>query len=88
MTLDSNMALENETLNKLAEAISNLSASTSIAAFSGLSNSQTTGNKDSDLTAIHAASLKLPEFWTDDPEVWFVRVETQFRSRAGVSKLF
>ena len=76
------MALENETFNKLAEAISNLSASTSIAASSGLSNSQTTGNQDSDLTAIHAVSLKLPEFWTDDPEVWFVRVEAQFRSRA------
>ena len=82
VTPDLNMALENETLNKLAEAISDLSASTSIAASSGLSNSQTTGNQDSDLTAIHAVSLKLPEFWTDDPAVWFVRVEAQFRSRA------
>ena len=76
------MALENETLNKLAETISNLSAITSIAASSGLSNSQTTGNQDSDLTAIHAVSLKLPELWTGDPEVWFVRVEAQFRYRA------
>ena len=62
MTPDLNMALENETLNKLAEAIGNLSASTSIAASSRLSNNQTTGNQDSDLTAIHAVSLKLPEF--------------------------
>ena len=82
VTPDLNMSLENETLNKLAETISNLSATTSIAASSGLSNSQTTGNQDSDLTAIHAVSLKLPEFWTDDPEVWFVRVEAQFRSTA------
>ena len=76
------MAPENETLNKLAEAIGNLGACTAIAVSSRPSSSQTTGNQDSDLTAIHAVSLKLPEFWTYDPEVWFVRVEAQFRSRA------
>ena len=76
------MTLENETLNKLAEAIGNLGASTAIATSLRLSSSQTTGNQDSDLTAIHALSLKVPEFWIDDPKVWFVRVETQFRSRA------
>ena len=60
VTPDLNMALESETLDKLAEAINKLSASSSIAASSGLSNSQTTGKQDSDLTAIHAVSLKLP----------------------------
>ena len=82
MTPHLNMALENETLNKLAEAIGNLSASTAIAASWRPSRNQTIGNQDSDFTAIHAVSLKLPEFWTDDPEVWFIRVEAQFRSRA------
>ena len=53
-----------------------------IAASSRPSSSQTTGNQESDLTAIHAVTLKLPEFWTGDPEVRFVRVEAQFRSRA------
>ena len=27
-------------------------------------------------------SIKLPEFWSDDPEVWFVRVEAQLRSKS------
>ena len=81
MIPDLNMALENETLNELAEAIGNLSASTAITASSRPSSSQTTGNQDSDLTAVHTVSLKLPEFWTDDPEIWFIRVEAQFRSR-------
>ena len=68
MTPDLNMALENETLNKLAEAIGHLSANTGIAAFSRPLSSQTMGNQDTDSTAIHAVSLKLPEFWTDDCE--------------------
>ena len=81
VTTDLNMALENETLNKLPEAISNLSASTAITASSRPSRSQTTGNQDSDLIAIHVVSLKLSKFGTDDPEVWFVKVEAQFRFR-------
>ena len=75
------MALESEILNKLAEAIGNLSASTAIAVSSRPSISQTTRNQESDWTAIHAISLKLPEFWIDDPKVWFVSAEAQFRSR-------
>ena len=26
----------------------------------------------------HAVSLKLPTFWTNQPEVWFVQAEAQF----------
>lgn len=32
--------------------------------------------------AIAAASLKIPAFFTDDPELWFVRIEAQFRTKA------
>ena len=32
--------------------------------------------------AVRAVSLKLPEFWTDKPEVWFARVESQFGTKA------
>ena len=69
MTSDLNKAPENETINELAEAIGDLSASTAIAASSRPSSSQTTGNQGRDLTVIHAVNLKLPEFWTDDPKV-------------------
>jgi hypothetical protein len=31
--------------------------------------------------AVNAASIKLPEFWTEDPELWFARVEAQFATR-------
>ena len=31
--------------------------------------------------AINATSIKLPEFWTEDPELWFARVEAQFATR-------
>ena len=30
---------------------------------------------------IHAVSLKLPEFWTRSPEVWFARIEAQFGTK-------
>ena len=33
-------------------------------------------------TKIQAVSVKLPEFWTDDPEIWFLRAEAQFRSKS------
>lgn len=29
---------------------------------------------------VHTASLKLPEFWRANPQVWFLRLEAQFRS--------
>lgn len=30
---------------------------------------------------VNAASIKLPEFWTEDPELWFARAEAQFATR-------
>ena len=27
---------------------------------------------------LNAVSLKLPDFWTKSPEVWFARIEAQF----------
>ncbi|KAH6923667.1 hypothetical protein HPB50_004407 [Hyalomma asiaticum] len=32
--------------------------------------------------AIHAIDVKLPPFWTADPELWFVQLESQFTARA------
>ena len=33
-------------------------------------------------TGIQAVAVKLPEFWIDDPEIWFLRAEAQFRSKS------
>lgn len=30
---------------------------------------------------LHQVTLKLPEFWTKSPEVWFARVESQFNTK-------
>ena len=30
---------------------------------------------------VQAVSVKLPDFWTDKPEVWFARVEAQFNTK-------
>jgi hypothetical protein len=34
--------------------------------------------------AVAAVSVKLPEFWMDDPEMWFAQAEAHFR-RAGIT---
>ena len=62
--------MENETLTKLTEAITNLHASTSAI------------NVQNQSAAVSAVAVKLPEFWVEDPEVWFYRVEAQLRSRS------
>lgn len=31
--------------------------------------------------AINSVSVKLPPFWVDNPEIWFVQVEAQFETR-------
>ena len=33
-------------------------------------------------TKIEAVAVKLPEFWTDDPDIWFLRARAQFRSKS------
>ena len=34
------------------------------------------------MSEVSAVSLKLPEFWLEDPEIWFLRVEAQLRSKS------
>ena len=34
------------------------------------------------LSTTKIQAVKLPEFWTDDPEIWFLRAEAQFRSKS------
>ena len=66
------MSLENqnEALTRLAEAISNLNSSTS------------QNSRQANAAAVSAVSVKLPVFWPEDLEVWFIRVEAQLRSRS------
>ena len=61
------MSVDNESMLKLAEAISNLSKSSS--------------SSTKPEVAVLAVTLKLPEFWQEDPEIWFLRVEAQLRSK-------
>ena len=53
---------QNEALTRLAEAIANLNTSTS------------ENSRQVDAAAVSAVSVKLPEFWPEDSEVWFVKV--------------
>lgn len=36
-------------------------------------------------TQVHATSLRLPEFWRSNPQLWFLRLEAQFRSHKIIS---
>lgn len=67
------MSLENEAILKLAEAVSRLSTATA--------SDRPTSSQQAE-SSVQAVSIKLPEFWSEDPEVWFVRVEAQLRSRS------
>ena len=65
------MALsDSEALTRLTEAITNLGASTS------------PPSSQSPEGSVHAVAIKLPDFWPEDPEIWFARIEAQLRSRS------
>ena len=66
------MSATEETLSNLTqeETLSNLQASTS------------SQNPVPSPASGHAIAVKLPEVWPEDPEVWFIRVEAQLRSRS------
>ena len=34
-----------------------------------------------DLIPLMTISMKLPTFWTDSPEVWFIQAEAQFENK-------
>ena len=34
------------------------------------------------MTTVHAVSLKLPDFWPDEPDIWFCQAESQFALRS------
>ena len=59
------MVLEEEDIKRIAETLKELTPAAPGAAAQG----------------IQAVALKLPEFWTDKPEVWFARVEAQFGTK-------
>ena len=63
--------MSEETLAALTQAIVNLRIPT-----------PHSSEPDQAAVGLNAVSVKLPKFWPDDPEVWFVRVEAQLRSRS------
>ena len=64
------MSATEETLSNLTQANIHLQASTS------------SQNPVPSPASAHAVSVKLSEFWPEDPEVWFIRVEAQLRLRS------
>ena len=58
------MADSNETILQLAEEISKL-------------NVLSTSSSPATMSEVSPVSLKLPEFWPENPETWFLRVEAQ-----------
>ena len=60
------MVLEEEDIKRIAETLKELTPAAPAAAAAA---------------GVQAVALKLPEFWTDKPEVWFARVEAQFGTK-------
>ena len=54
---------------------------------SGSSSNSTIDNTNNNNSQIEicATSVKLPSFWTDHPEAWFIHVETQFSAK-GITR--